>query len=340
MSLELNYFYGTDAEQYSFYRIPKTLFTDQRFKGVSMEAKVLYGLMLDRMGLSIRNGWLDKDGKVYIYFTLEDAVEMLNSGKDKVIRLFKELDKPNGIGLIECRKQGQGKPTRIYVMNFTLPPEPEQASPTEPPAPPAQTSEKPKSGLREGTEVKTSEIPKSRLLESRGQDFAISDPNKTDKNNTELSDTESSIHPPTPMPRPNTRRSRSRQDRMDRMDAYRALICQNIDYDLLLQGHPYEQDLIDGYVELMVEACCSGRETIRVNQEDIPTDLVRSRLLKLDKEHITYVMECLQKNMTLVGNIKAYTLSALYNAPTTIGQYYASLVAHDMAQGSWEEAGA
>jgi len=120
MSLELNYFYGTQAEQYSLYRIPKTLFTDQRFKGMSMEAMVLYGLMLDRMGLSIRNGWLDKDGRVYIYFTLEDAVGMLNSGKDKVIRLFKELDKPNGIGLIERRKQGQGKPTRIYVMNFTL----------------------------------------------------------------------------------------------------------------------------------------------------------------------------------------------------------------------------
>lgn len=152
MSLELDYFYGTEAEQYSFYRIPKTLFTDRRFKGVSMEAKVLYGLMLDRMGLSIRNGWLDKDGKVYIYFTLVDAVELLNSGRDKAIRLFKELDKPNGIGLIERRKQGQGKPTRIYVMNFTLPPEPEQATPPEPPAPPDQTSEKPKPGLQEGAE--------------------------------------------------------------------------------------------------------------------------------------------------------------------------------------------
>lgn len=123
------------------------------------------------------------------------------------------------------------------------------------------------------------------------------------------------------------------------MDAYRALIRQNIDYDLLLQEYPYEQDLIDGYVELMVEVCCSGRETIRVNQEDIPTNLVRSRLLKLGKEHITYVMDCLGKNTTLVGNIKAYTLSALYNAPTTIGQYYASLVAHDLAEDAQRRAG-
>jgi len=324
VSLELEYFYGREAEQYSFYRIPKVLLTDPRYKSLSMEAKVLYGLMLDRMGLSVRSGWLDSKSRVYIYFTLEDALGVLGCGKDKAVRLFKELDKGSGVGLIERHKQGQGRPARIYVKNFILPQVPKNSTPTSVPATPtSQTSEK----------------PKSRLPESRGQDFAISDPNKADKNNTELSDTESSIHPPTPTPRPNTRRSRSRQDRMDRMDAYRTLICQNIDYDLLLQEHPYKQDLIDGYVELMVEVCCSTRKTIRVNQEDTPVDLVRSRLLKLDKEHITYVMECLGNNTTLVGNIKAYTLSALYNAPTTIGQYYASLVAHDMAQGSWEEAG-
>jgi len=332
MSLELNYYYGIEAEQYSFYRIPKTLFTDQRFKGVSMDAKVLYGLMLDRMGLSVRNGWLDNEGRVYIYFTLEDAVEMLNSGKDKVIRLFKELDKPNGIGLIERRKQGQGKPTRIYVMNFTLPTEPEKTSSAEPPSPPSQTSEIPKSGFREGVEVLTSEKPKSALRKSRGPDFVKPDTNKTDKNDTELSDTESSIYPPAPTPPPQPRRTRPRRDRMDQMDAYRELICENIDYNLLLQERPYEQDLIDCYVELMVETCCSGRETIRVNQEDVPADIVRSRLLKLDKTHIEYVMECLRNNTTQVGNIRAYTLSVLYNAPVTIGQYYASQVAHDMAQ--------
>ena len=332
MSLELDYFYGNEAEQYSFYRIPKTLFTDRRFKSVSMEAKVLYGLMLDRMGLSVRNGWLDKDGKVYIYFTLEDAVEMLGNGKDKVIRLFKELDKPNGIGLIERRKQGQGKPTRIYVMNFTLPPEPEQQLPIPPSAPSAQTSEIPKSGLREDVEALTSEIPKSRFRQRRGQDFAEPDPNKTDKNDTELSDTESSIYPPAPTPPPHPRRTQPRRDRMDQIAAYRELICENISYDLLLQENPYEQDLIDCYVELMVETCCSGRETIRVNQEDVPTNVVRSRLLKLDKMHIEYVMECLRNNTTQGRNIRAYTLSALYNAPVTIGQYYASQVAHDMAQ--------
>lgn len=147
MALELAYFYGAEAEQYSFYRIPKVLLTDRRYKNVSMEAKVLYGLMLDRMGLSVRNGWLDEGGRVYIYFTLEDALAMLGCGKDKAVRLFKELDKDGGIGLIERRKQGQGKPARIYVKNFTPPPEPEQTPHQEASTPEIQTSEKPKSGI-------------------------------------------------------------------------------------------------------------------------------------------------------------------------------------------------
>ena len=101
MSLELAYFYGSEAEQYSFYRIPKVLLIDWRYRGVSMETKVLYGLMLDRMGLSVRSGWLDDEGRVYIYFTLDDALSMLGCGKDKAVRLFKELDVSGGIGLIE-----------------------------------------------------------------------------------------------------------------------------------------------------------------------------------------------------------------------------------------------
>lgn len=334
MPLELSYFYGHEAEQYSFYRIPKVLLTDRRYKGVSMEAKVLYGLMLDRMGLSVRNSWLDSDGKVYIYFTLEDALDMLGCGKDKAVRLFKELDTASGIGLIERRKQGQGKPARIYVKNFTPPPAPEEVTPAPAPEEPsAQTSKKPKSKLRGTSAALTSEIPKSALLESSGQDCAETDPNKTDKNDTDLSHTESSIYPPTPLPPKRRSRRQNLQDRMDQMDACRALICENIDYGGLLRDYPYDADLIDGYVELMAEVCCTQRNTIRVNQEDIPAELARSRFLKLDREHILYVMEAMQRNTAQVGNIRAYTLSALYNAPVTMGQYYASQVSHDMAQG-------
>lgn len=320
MLLQFAYFYGAEAEQYSFYRIPKTLFSDKRFKGVSMEAKVLYGLMLDRMGLSIRNGWLDDDGRVYIYFTLDDAIETLACGKDKALRLFKELDTPSGIGLIQRRKQGQGKPARVYVMNFTLPPETEP-EPSQGPSP--QTSEKPKSALHGTSGIQTSDNPKSTPRQTRSPDVGKTDCNKTDMNNTYRNDTESSISPQPSAP--------PEKMRMDAMEAYRTLIHENIDYDVLLQDCPCEMEIIDGYVEQMVEVCVSRRETIRVNQEDMPAELVRGRLLKLNREHILYVMDALRRNTSLIGNVKAYTLSALYNAPVTIGQYYASLVSHDMA---------
>lgn len=143
-----------------------------------------------------------------------------------------------------------------------------------------------------------------------------------------MNDTDPSIYPPQTPAEPS-----KRQSRKDRMDAYRELIKENIDYDILLSQHPYDGETIEGYVELMVEVCCSQREFIRINREEVPTEVVKSRMLKLNMEHISYVLDSLQKNTTLVGNIKAYTLSALYNAPVTISQYYTSLVSHDMAQG-------
>lgn len=319
MPLHLDYFYGGEAEQYSFYRVPKVLFTDSHYKTISVEAKVLYGLLLDRMALSVRNGWFDSDNRVFIYFTLEDTVELLGCGKDKAVKLFKELDQDGGIGLIERKKQGQGRPTKIYVKNFTLPPEP------------GQTSETPKPALLDSAEVLTSEKPKSGLRETRSLDFGKSASNKTDKNNTELNDTDPSIYPP--QASVESTKQQSKKDRIDSMDTYRELIKENIDYDVLLIDHPYDEETIEGYVELMVEVCCSQREFIRINREEIPTEVVKSRMLKLNKEHISYVLDSMQKNTTLVGNIKAYTLSALYNAPVTISQYYTSPVSHDMAQG-------
>lgn len=117
MQLNLDYFYGGEAEQFSFYRIPKVLFTDYHYKLVSVEAKTLYGLLLDRMGLSLRNGWFDEEQRVYIFYTLDDAIDMMNLGHNKAVKLFKELE---DVGLIERRKQGQGHPARIYVKNFIV----------------------------------------------------------------------------------------------------------------------------------------------------------------------------------------------------------------------------
>ncbi len=117
-NLNLDYFYGSESEQYSFYRIPRVLFKDKRFKEMSVDAKVLYGLILDRMGVSQKNDWIDKQNRVYIYFTNEDASEYLGYSHSKISKLFYELDTERGFGLIERVKQGQGRPTLIYVKSF------------------------------------------------------------------------------------------------------------------------------------------------------------------------------------------------------------------------------
>lgn len=329
MPLNLDYFYGGESEQYSFYRIPKVLFTDTHYHAVPVEAKVLYGLLLDRMALSARNGWLDNSRRVFIYFTLEDTITMMGCGHNKAVRLFAELEQ---IGLIERKKQGQGRPTRIYVKNFILPSDTggPPAGPDTPQPPAAgQTSDKGKS--EEIREPQTSQKRKSALPQTGSQDFPKTNANKTDKNKPEQSDTDLSIPPSSPRDSP--ARTHRQRMRMDEMDLYRELIQENIGYDLLLQERSYDAAIIDGYVDLMVDVCCTSRPYIRISGEDFPTAVVKSRFLKLTKEHLTYVMDCLQQNTTRITNIRAYMLAALYNAPLTLEQYYTSLVSHNMAKG-------
>lgn len=114
----LNFYYGKEAEQFSFYRIPVLLFKDDRFKGISSDAKLLYGLFLARMALSVKNGWIDDENRVYIYFTAREVMQDLNVGKEKCAKIFAELDSEKGCGLIIRKKQGLGKPDMLYVMNF------------------------------------------------------------------------------------------------------------------------------------------------------------------------------------------------------------------------------
>ena len=113
--ITFSYFYGQEADMVSFYRIPKLLFTNDYFRELSTDAKVLYGLMLDRMSLSIKNKWFDAEKRAYIYFSVEDVMEMLNCKKNKALDIFKALE---DFSLIERKRQGQGKPAIIYVKSF------------------------------------------------------------------------------------------------------------------------------------------------------------------------------------------------------------------------------
>lgn len=118
--IQFDYFTAAETEQYTFYRIPKALFTESHFQALSCEAKVLYGMMLDRLGLSIRNQWFDSQGRAYIIFTVEDVMRVMGCQSQKAVRLMKELDTADGIGLIEKKRIGLGRPNRIYVKNFMV----------------------------------------------------------------------------------------------------------------------------------------------------------------------------------------------------------------------------
>ena len=302
------YFYGDEADQYTFYRLPKVLFTESRYKGLTDGAKILYGLMLDRMSLSAKNGWLDNSNRVYIYFTLDDVQEYMGCKHEKAVKLLAELDTGKGIGLIERVKQGQGKPTIIYVRKFI-----ESAE--------IQTSEKQKSRLPGLQKSRLPGLQKSRLPKNRSQDFRKSECNKTDSNNTDLNDTESqSIYPARP-PQDHG------HDAIDRMDIYREIICENIDYNILCERHSRYR--VDEIVELMLETISAQRPMIRIACDEYPSAAVKSRLLKLDASHVEYVFDCLDKNTTKIRNIKGYLLTALYNAPATMDSFYRAEVNHD-----------
>ena len=135
-----DYFHGYESEQFAFYRIPKVLFTDDYFRNLSSDAKVLYGLMLDRMALSMKNRWIDEENRVYIIFSLEQVMMYMNCGRDKGMKTLAELDTKKGIGLIERVKQGFGKPDVIYVKSFVMKEKPEpvpEPDPTPDPTAPA-----------------------------------------------------------------------------------------------------------------------------------------------------------------------------------------------------------
>lgn len=186
-SLNLDYHYGTEAEQYSFYRTPKLLFYDTQFANISLEAKVLYGMMIDRMSLSIQNHWADEQGRIYIYFTMEDACKLLNVGRTKMVRIMAELDDQKGIGLIERRKQGQGKPTIIYVKNFTSVPQPSPRNPKEKHSF-AEASEPPEDHFQT---VQSSSSNQSGCSPNETQDVRTENSNNTNSNKTDWNNTES-----------------------------------------------------------------------------------------------------------------------------------------------------
>ena len=290
-----DYFYGAQADQFSFIRIPTVLFSQEQFKNISPEAKVLYGILLKRMDLSAKNGWFDDQGRVYIICTLEEIMETLNCGNQKAVKLMDELE--GKIGLIERKRQGLGKPNLIYVKNFLS---------VDNPVDNGSASHFKKCENHTSGDVK---ITLQEVRKSHGSN--------TDNNDTDNRYTENPIYPG------------SDEEEMRARMICKSFFEDQIEYDYLLDQYPYERETIRGILDLLVDTYCSKRKYIRVAGDDKPADVVKSQIAKLNSSHIQYVMDCLKENTTDVRNIKQYLLAALYNAPTTISPYYQAKVNYD-----------
>ena len=309
--MSFDYFYGPDdAEQYSFYRIPKRLITGDEFQNTSTEAKLLYGLMLDRLQLSIRNQWLDSLNRVYIIYTVEDIMADLHCGNQKACKLLSELE--NKTGLIKRKRQGLGKPSLIYVLKFST-------------SCPQNDSE---------SHFKTCENHTSGDVKTTSLEMWKSHGNNTDFNKPEYNKT-NPIYPGQASAKITVSVDGMGRDEMDERRSYERYFREHLYIDDLKQSYPYDHGRIDEILELLVDTVCSTAKTIRCAGEDRPAEVVKSRFMKLDYGHIQYVLDCIHDNTTDIRNIKAYMLTTLYNAPITIDHYYQAKVNHDMY--GWRE---
>ena len=303
--MEFDYFYGPeDAEQYQFYRIPKLLITSDQFKDVSVEAKLLYGLMLDRLSLSIKNGWFDALNRAYIIYTIDEVMEDMHCRSQKACKLVAELEKT--AGLIKKKRQGLGKPSLIYVLKFST-------------VSPQNSSE---------SKFLNFENQNSGDVKIKTQEFRESQPNKNNQNKTEINKTDLinlSVN--------TGKKDGMGEDVMEKRRSYEKYFRDNLYIDDLYQSYPYDHGRIDEILELLVDTLCSTAKTIRCAGEDRPADVVKSRFMKLEYSHIQYVLDCIHENTTEVRNIKAYMLTTLYNAPLTIDAHYDTLFNHDRANG-------
>lgn len=284
--MKFDYFYNEQSESYSFYRIPKLLFTEEMFETLTVEARVLYGLLLDRIGLSRQHGWIDEMGRVYVYYTIDQIKMALRCGNTKACRLLKELD---AFGLTERKKQGLCKPSIIYVKDFLRFPKREQ-----------QYSQ------NENTGITKTGIPEGSEWESINTDNKDTDINKTDPILSGCDE--------------------------DERNLYRSYLYDSLEMDILYERYPYDRQMLDAILELMLDVLCSKRKYIRIAGDDKPANVVKSQFMKVDHMHIEYVMECMQANASRVKNIKQYILAAIYNAPYTMQSYYRVKANSDLAE--------
>ena len=337
--MQFDYFYGSEAEQFTFYRIPKILITSQFFKKVSDSAKLLYGLMLDRMSLSIRNGWLDDDNRAYIFFTTNDVMEQMCCGTEKATKMLAELDSEKGIGLIERVKQGQGRPAIIYLKKFYDLEDKDTTSQSSTSKNENQAFEESKNKTFENRKTRLSEIEsqefrksknktfenrKSRVSETESQDFRKSKCNYNNINYTDIN----YIYPIN-QDSYNIQNSDQTEERwIDRYTKTVDEIKKQIDYDYLINYA--ERDIVDEVVNIMAEVMTIPRPKYKIEGDFVEYDAVLNNLKKITAEQLEVCLLAYSRQRQRIRNPKAYWISVLYNIPLTSNIVLQNMVNSDL----------
>ena len=258
---------------------------------LSLKAKGLLSLML-----SLPEDW---------DYTTKGLAHICRDGVDSITTALKELERHGYL----TRQRLRNENGQLGDIEYTI-------------------HEKPVTGVKQGVSPKRENPrqvnPRQAEPEQENPAQLNTNPQKTKKSKTDISRTHQSIYPE----EPETAGCQDGIDRMDMAEAYRGIIKENIEYDFLVPR--YGQERMDETVELMLETVLSRRPYIRIAGDDFPREVVRSRFLKINSDHLEYVFDCIDKNVTKVNNIKAYLLAALYNAPATMDSYYRAEVNHDL----------
>ena len=339
--MTFDYYYGAQAEQFNFIRIPKAMIVDPMFADLSVNAKLLYGVLLDRMNLSMKNRWFDSENRVYIIYQIAEIMEDFNFSKKTAVRYLNELE---NFGLVEKKRRGLGLPSLLYVKNFVVFQDHSEPDDTDFDDVAEDDNLNENMETSGGIQKETSrsvdmETSKSvRQVTSRGvkselQEVTKRGPliSKTNSNNININNTKESNNI---LSNPMVKNAVDVMGREEEsiFEKYTKMVKDNIDYDVLISRHYLEKSMIDGMVNLIVETIISENDYIIISSTKFPKEAVKSRFSKLDISHIEYVLECMNHNTTNIKNIKKYLLAALYNAPTTIDSYYKSRVQHDMPE--------
>ena len=333
---EYDYYSGERSEQFRFLKVPKVLYEDPDYENLGLEECTLYGILLEHMDYSKRNGWIDEEGRTYVIHSLDSIKKMIKAkSTDKARTALNNLIE---YGLIEKKRRGQGKPDLIYVKDFAT-----------------KKSEKPRSEKRddcgqlfseyEKTDVLTEEKPISKDGKNRILEVGKTAPKETNINNTEFNETPSILQDTEdPYKRPlwitaGEGRTEREKQKTEEYEDYARLIRDNIDYDNTIRSLKYDTDrrLFDDFYSVMVDVVIGKTKEYKIHDMVLPAAVVRSRMLKLSGDDVLMAMKQFSEVTDKIRHVKKYMISVLYTSSITTQAYITNDVQYGMYGGGWAD---